>query len=166
VTIIAGHQPNPIRREWIKGKFVHEFAFEPVVDDRGHGDAVNLAWRLLKAGCAAELFERVSNLVPDKADKVFAMSDREGCRRHPRRISPCRICRRRCSRPSRSAPRSSRILRLPITATAIHAGDRLSSRQCEPMRSISIRTANPAPIGSWRDWSTSPSHPAASFYSS
>lgn len=83
ISIIADHQPNPIRHEWIQGKFVYAPAFEPMVNDRGHGEVVNFAWRLLKAGYAQDLFERMSRLAPDKADKVFAMLamfDREDCR--------------------------------------------------------------------------------------
>ncbi|WP_412066648.1 hypothetical protein [Rhizobium sp. SYY.PMSO] len=83
VFIIADHHPNPIRREWIEGKFVYKQAFEPMVYDQGHGDAVNFAWRLLKAGYAEELFARVSGLPQTKADKVFAMLamfDRQDCR--------------------------------------------------------------------------------------
>jgi hypothetical protein len=83
VTIIADHRPNKIRRMWLKDKY-REMAFEPMVDDRGHGDAVNFAWRLLKAGLGPALFEQVSRLPPAKADKVFAMLtmfDRPDCRR-------------------------------------------------------------------------------------
>lgn len=83
IGIIADHQPNSIRREWIQGKFVYAPAFKPVLNDRGHGEAINFVWRLLKAGYAQDLFERMSRLPPDKADKVFAMLvmfDREDCR--------------------------------------------------------------------------------------
>jgi len=55
-----------------------------MVNDQGHGDAVNFAWRLLKAGLAPALFEHVAALPQAKADKVFAMLamfDRPDCRR-------------------------------------------------------------------------------------
>jgi hypothetical protein len=94
VAITADHQPNPIRREWIQGKFVYEGAFEPMIDDQGHGDAVNFTWRLLKAGYATELFGRVSRLTPDKADKIFAMlacSTGKIAGRRLQHISPCPI---------------------------------------------------------------------------
>jgi len=84
VAVIADHKPNKIRHEWIKGQYIYEQAFNPMVNDQGHGDAVNFAWRLLKAGLGPALFEHVEALPQAKADKVFAMLvmfDRPDCRR-------------------------------------------------------------------------------------
>jgi hypothetical protein len=83
VALIADRGPNPIRFEWVRGKDDVAPAFDPMVNDVGHGDAVNFAWRLLKAGCGRDIFRRVANLPQEKADKVFAMLatfDRNDCR--------------------------------------------------------------------------------------
>ncbi len=74
---------NPIRFEWVRGKDDVAPAFDPMVNDVGHGDAINFAWRLLKAGCGRDIFRRVANLPQEKADKVFAMLatfERNDCR--------------------------------------------------------------------------------------
>jgi hypothetical protein len=75
VDLIADHAPPPIRHEWVKGdgSVNRVLAFEPWADDRGHGDAVNLAWRLIKAGYRNDVIRLTSNLPQKKADKVFAM---------------------------------------------------------------------------------------------
>jgi hypothetical protein len=84
VGLIADHNPNPIRFEWIADGRRQGPAFDPMINDRGHGDAVNFAWRLLKAGYGPQIFHRLSGLPQDKVDKVFAMLatfDRADCRR-------------------------------------------------------------------------------------
>src|SRR5262245_58987708 len=90
VTIIAHHKPNKIAHGWISGwiarslTYEYEPAVERMVRDDGHGDAVNFAWRLLKAGFGQALFKEVAALPQAKADKVFAMLamfDRSDCRR-------------------------------------------------------------------------------------
>jgi hypothetical protein len=84
VSIVSDHQPNRIPREWIKGKYDYTPAFEQMINARGHGDAVNFTWRLLKAGFGPALFEQIQALPQIKADKVFtmlAMFEREHCRR-------------------------------------------------------------------------------------
>jgi hypothetical protein len=70
VTLIADHEPNPIRFEWLPPR---THAFDPMVNDDGHGDAVNFTWRLLKAGYGEDMFARASALPPAKADKIFAL---------------------------------------------------------------------------------------------
>ncbi|TWT08624.1 hypothetical protein [Reyranella sp. CPCC 100927] len=71
--LIAEHAPPPIRRYWIKGPSRAEQvpAFAPFAGDDGHGDAVNFAWRLIKAGHRAALLAAVATR--PEADKVFAM---------------------------------------------------------------------------------------------
>ena len=84
IHIIAAHAPRKIRLNWEQGPKTRTLAFKPFAADDGHGDAVNFAWRLLRAGFGKELFRRVSSLLPpSQADKVFAMLavfDREDCR--------------------------------------------------------------------------------------
>ena len=84
VSIIAEHAPNKIRLEWIQGSFQYVSAFESLVNDRGHADAVKFTWRLLKAGFGPDFLQRLAKLPQAKADKVFAMLAvfaRTDCRR-------------------------------------------------------------------------------------
>lgn len=75
VALVADHAPPPIRRHWIKGTSSADRwpAFDPWAGDDGHGDAVNLVWRLIKAGHRADILQHAAVLPPAKADKLFAM---------------------------------------------------------------------------------------------
>lgn len=75
VALVADHAPPPIRHHWIKGASSADRwpAFAPWAGDDGHGDAVNLVWRLVKAGHRAGILQHAAALPPAKADKLFAM---------------------------------------------------------------------------------------------
>lgn len=84
-TLIADHEPPPIAYTWEKGDWEKGDrekgdgndrwapAFPPFAGADGHGDAVNLAWRIVKAGFRDAMLAQVSVLPDAKADKVFAM---------------------------------------------------------------------------------------------
>ena len=70
-----------MRLTWLVGRYRFAHLSDPMTNDEGHGDPVNLLWRLLKAGHGAALFERSTHL--PQADQVFAMLGtfaREDCR--------------------------------------------------------------------------------------
>jgi hypothetical protein len=71
IHIIAAHAPRKIRLNWEQGPKTRTLAFKPFAADAGHGDGVDLAWRLLKAGFVKELFRRVSGLLASQADKYL-----------------------------------------------------------------------------------------------
>jgi len=75
VQLVASHLAAPIPFEWVGrdtgGLRTH--AFEPLINDQGHGDAVNLTWRLLKAGRGAAFLRAARELPQPEADKLFAM---------------------------------------------------------------------------------------------
>jgi hypothetical protein len=74
--IIAEHAPPTVRFIWIKGPEPEDYrdlAFEPWAADEGHGDAVELAWRLMRGGCRETLLEAISALPQAQSDKAFAM---------------------------------------------------------------------------------------------
>lgn len=75
VDLVADHAPPPIRRHWLKGKSSADRwpAFEAWAGDDGHGDAVNLVWRLIKAGYRTAILQLAEALPQEKADKLFAM---------------------------------------------------------------------------------------------
>ncbi|WP_454725418.1 MULTISPECIES: hypothetical protein [Cupriavidus] len=76
VSLIADHAPPPIEYTWDKGNGCTnrwEEAFPSFGGAEGHGDAVNLAWRIVKAGFREDMLRQVATLSQTKADKVFAM---------------------------------------------------------------------------------------------
>ncbi|AOF92360.1 hypothetical protein [Sinorhizobium sp. RAC02] len=75
VAAIADHAPPPIAYSWDKGNGLDRWtpAFPPLAGADGHGDAVNMTWRLIKAGFREQIIEAAQALPQAKADKVFAM---------------------------------------------------------------------------------------------
>lgn len=75
VELIADHAPPPIEYTWDKGSRDNRWepAFPRFGGADGHGDAVSLAWRAVKAGFCDAMLKQVSALPDAKADKVFAM---------------------------------------------------------------------------------------------
>lgn len=77
VTLIADHAPPPIAYTWGRfghaGRWVRTLAFPPFAGADGHGDAVNLAWRIVKAGFRDAMLAEIARLPEARADKVFAM---------------------------------------------------------------------------------------------
>lgn len=75
VKIIAEDEQPPIPFTWIRWPEEGDrwYAFDPYAGDDGHGDAVNFAWRLIKAGHRDGIVRLASALPEAKADKVFAM---------------------------------------------------------------------------------------------
>lgn len=75
IALIAEAEPPPIEFTWSKGADQSNrwAAFDPLAGANGHGDAVNLTWRLIRAGHRDDILRRATSLAPDKADKVFAM---------------------------------------------------------------------------------------------
>lgn len=76
VEIIAEDEQPPISYSWSKGPGQHDrwaYAFDPYAGDNGHGDAVNFAWRLIRAGHRDGIVRLAGELPDEKADKVFAM---------------------------------------------------------------------------------------------
>ncbi len=73
--VIASEGPKPIRFSWRKGgkNAPAAMGFTPFSQDRGHGDAVNLVWRIVRAGHSKPLMKSVSALSEGRADMVFAM---------------------------------------------------------------------------------------------
>lgn len=74
-TLIGDHHQPPIAWSWVKPGAVDRWvpAIPLHAGDDGHGDAVNLVWRIVKAGYREPLIEAVRRLADGKADKVFAM---------------------------------------------------------------------------------------------
>lgn len=75
VAVIADHAQPPIAYSWQKpdGSDRWQPALPVFAGADGHGDAVNFAWRLIKAGVRQELIGQVAALPVERADKVFAM---------------------------------------------------------------------------------------------
>lgn len=75
VATIAEHAPPAISYSWEKGNGLDRWvpAFPPFAGARGHGDAVNLSWRLIKAGFREPIVEAAKELPMVQADKLFAM---------------------------------------------------------------------------------------------
>lgn len=75
VMLIADHAPPPIAYTWEKGDRTDRWvpAFLPFAGADGHGDAVNLVWRIVKAGFRDAMLAEISRLTEVKADKVLAM---------------------------------------------------------------------------------------------
>lgn len=75
VALIADHAPPPVPYTWNKGTSANRWALAipRFAGAYGHGDAISLAWRLIKAGFRDALLAQVVALSADKADKVFAM---------------------------------------------------------------------------------------------
>ncbi|UHS58784.1 hypothetical protein [Agrobacterium vaccinii] len=72
---VADHAPPPIAYSWEKSNGLDRWtpAFPSFAGADGHGDAVNLSWRLIKAGLREPIIEAARVLPPVKADKLFAM---------------------------------------------------------------------------------------------
>lgn len=75
VALLADHAPPPIRRHWIRGTSSADRwpAFAPWAGDDGHGDPVNLAWRLIRAGSRSAMLQRAAVLPQEMADKLLAI---------------------------------------------------------------------------------------------
>ncbi|OLP49471.1 hypothetical protein BJF91_20790 [Allorhizobium taibaishanense] len=74
VQLVADHQPPPIWREWYTERYQRLQDGFPIFESAdGYGDAVNLIWRLVKAGYGEPFMQAASDLPIEKADKVFAM---------------------------------------------------------------------------------------------
>ncbi|CDZ64310.1 Hypothetical protein NGAL_HAMBI2566_59890 [Neorhizobium galegae bv. orientalis] len=75
VAAIADHAPPPIAYSWEKGDGLDRWtpAFPAFAGADGHGDAVNLTWRLIRAGFREQIIEAARSLPEAKADKLFAM---------------------------------------------------------------------------------------------
>lgn len=74
VQLVADHQPPPIWREWYTERHQRlEDGFPIFEGAEGYGDAVNLIWRLVKAGYGEPFVQAARDLPTEKADKVFAM---------------------------------------------------------------------------------------------
>ena len=74
VQLVADHQPPPVCRTWYTDRHQrHQEDFQAFEGAGGYGDAVNLTWRLVKAGHAEAFMQLARKLPAEKADKVFAM---------------------------------------------------------------------------------------------
>jgi len=75
VNLIASHAPPPISYTWEKpaGADRWDPAIPLIAGAAGHGDAVNLAWRLVKAGFREPMIKACQELPAARSDKVFAM---------------------------------------------------------------------------------------------
>jgi hypothetical protein len=75
VATIAEHAPPAIDYSWEKSNGLDRWvsAYPPFAGARGHGDAVNLVWRLIKAGFREPIIKAAKALPGAKADKLFAM---------------------------------------------------------------------------------------------
>ncbi|QEI08022.1 hypothetical protein FXN63_20890 [Pigmentiphaga aceris] len=75
VSLIAEHAPPPVPYTWNQGTSANRWALAipGFAGADGHGDAISLAWCLVKAGYRETLLAQVASLPTDRADKVFAM---------------------------------------------------------------------------------------------